>query len=186
MNIELLKQLRSSVVLTGLLAGVMTVSACQQKQEPEQSLEDDIREEQSVPMSAEPAEPNDVVVDTPVSDVEEDTVASVTTGVNQMTYSCTPELAVKATYKNAEKQVVLETPQGTVTLMKTNGDAINPEVFNLNTSFDGGEGFIQWRVAHEDRDTGVMRTAGADSENVSTYECKKSEETASTDIEAAA
>ncbi|WP_296244110.1 MULTISPECIES: hypothetical protein [unclassified Psychrobacter] len=186
MNIELLKQLRTSVVLTGLLAGAMTISACQQKQEPEQSLEDNISEEQSVPMSAEPAEPNDVVVDTPVSDVEEDTVASVTTGVNQMSYSCTPALAVEATYKDADKQVVLETPQGTVTLAKTNGDAINPEVFNLNTSFDGGEGFIQWRVAHEDRETGVMRTAGADSENVSTYECKTSQASENKTAETAA
>ncbi|WP_333614507.1 hypothetical protein [Psychrobacter sp.] len=173
MNIELLKQLRTSVVLTGLLAGAMTISACQQQQEPEPSLEDSISEEQSVPMSAEPAEPSDVVVDAPVSDVEDDTVASVNSGVKQMSYSCSPALAVEATYKDADKQVILETAQGTVTLTKTN-DATNPEVFNLDTSFDGGEGFIQWRVAHEDRETGVMRTAGADSENVSTYECKTS------------
>ena len=174
MNIELLKQFRTSVIVTGLLAGAMTISACQQQQEPEPSLEDSISEEQSVPMSAEPAEPSDVVVDAPVSDVEEDTVASVNSGgVKQMSYSCSPALAVEATYKDADKQVILETAQGTVTLTKTN-DATNPEVFNLDTAFDGGEGFIQWRVAHEDRETGVMRTAGADAENVSTYECKTS------------
>ena len=182
MNIELLKQFRTSVIVTGLLAGAMTISACQQQQEPEPSLEDSISEEQSVPMSAEPAEPSDVVVDAPVSDVvvdapvsdvEEDTVASVNSGVKQMSYSCSPALAVEATYKDSDKQVILETAQGTVTLTKTN-DATNPEVFNLDTAFDGGEGFIQWRVAHEDRETGVMRTAGADSENVSTYECKTS------------
>ena len=173
MNIELLKQFRTSVVVTGLLAGAMTISACQQQQEPEPSLEDSISEEQSVPMSAEPAEPSDVVVDAPVSDVEEDTVASVNSGVKQMSYSCSPALAVEATYTDADKQVILETAQGTVTLTKTN-DATNPEVFNLDTAFDGGKGFIQWRVAHEDRETGVMRTAGADSENVSTYECKTS------------
>lgn len=185
MNLELLKKWRTSVVVTGLLASAMTISACQQKQETEPSLEDSISEEQDVPMSAEPAEPSDVVVEAPVSDVEDDTVATVNTSVSQINYSCSPALAVKATYKDADKQVVIETAQGTETLTKTN-DATNPEVFNLDTAFGGGEGFIQWRVAHEDRETGVMRTAGADSENVSTYECKKSEVSEATTSEAAA
>ncbi|MGO2226479.1 hypothetical protein ACTXMV_00840 [Psychrobacter celer] len=175
MNVELLKQFRASVVLTGLLAGVMTVSACQKQQETEPSLEESISEEQSVPMSAEPAEPNDVVMDAPADEVADDTVAMVNSGVTQITYSCSPALEVKATYKDADNQVVIETANGTATLTKTN-DASNPEVFNLDTAIDGGVGFVQWRVAHTERETGIMRTAGADADNVSTYECKKSAE----------
>ena len=175
MKVELLKKMRTSVVLTGLLAGAITISACQQKQETEPSLEDSISEEQSVPMSAEPAEPSDVVVDAPASDVEDDTIASVNTGVNQINYSCSPALAVEATYKDTDNQVIITTAQGTATLTKTN-DATNPEVFEAKTAIGGGEGFIQWRVAHKERETGVMRTAGADAANVSTYECKKAEE----------
>lgn len=178
MNVKLLKPLRTSVALTGLLAGALTLSACQQQQETDPSLEDSISAEQSVPMSAEPAEPSDVVVNTEdasLNEVEDDTVASVNTNVSQITYLCSPELKVEATYKDAENQVVIGTAQGTVTLIKTN-DAINPEVFEGESAIDGGEGFVQWRVAHEDRETGVMRTAGTDTTNVSTYECKKTEE----------
>ncbi|MEN6669862.1 hypothetical protein AAJP47_05755 [Psychrobacter sp. B38] len=178
MRLELLKKRRTPIALTGLLACALTMSACQQQQETEPSLEDSISEEQSVPMSAEPAEPNDVLVDTQdpsLNEVEGDTVASVNTAVNQITYSCSPELQVEATYKDEDNQVVIGTPQGTVTLMKTN-DATNPEVFEVDNALEGGTGFVQWRVAHQDRETGVMRTAGADAENVSTYECKKTEE----------
>ena len=174
MNVELLKKLRTSIVLTSLLAGAMTLSACQQQQETEPSLEDSISEEQSVPMSADPAEPSDVVVDAPASDVEDDTVATVNTGVNQITYLCSPELEVEATYKDADSQVVLATAKGTVTLTKTN-EASNPEVFEGATAIDGTTGFVQWRVAHKDRETGVMRTAGTDATNVTTYECKKTQ-----------
>ncbi len=180
MSVKLLKQLRASVALTGLLVGALTLSACQQQQETEPSLEDSISAEQSVPMSAEPAEPSDVVVDTEdasLNEVEGDTVASVNTSVNQMTYLCSPELKVEATYTDAENQVIIGTAQGTVTLTKTN-DASNPEVFEADSAIDGGQGFVQWRVAHEDRETGVMRTAGTDTANVSTYECKKTEDAA--------
>ena len=78
-------------------------------------------------------------------------------------------------YKDTDNQVILATAQGTATLTKTN-DATNPEVFEVKTAIDGSEGFVQWRVAHKERETGVMRTAGADAANVSTYECKKAEE----------
>lgn len=178
MNAKLLKQWRTSVALTGLLAGALTISACQKEQETEPSLEDSISAEQSVPMSAEPAEPNDVVVDTQdpsLSEVADDTAASVNTGVSQINYSCSPELQVEATYKDTNNQVVIATANGTTTLTKTN-DATNPEVFGVENTIDGGEGFVQWRVAHQDRETGVMRTAGANAENVSTYECKRTDE----------
>ena len=175
MTIELLKKLRTSVALTGLLAGVLTLSACQQQSETEAGIDDGAHSEETVPMSAEPAEPNEVVVDTAdasLSEVEDDTVASVNSGVNQIAYLCSPELKVNATYKEEAKQVVIATDTGTVTLNKTN-EASNPEVFEVATAIDGSEGFTQWRVAHEARETGVMRTAGADAANVSTYECKK-------------
>lgn len=173
MNLELLKQWRHSLVVSALLAGALSMSACQPKQETEPSLDDSISEEQAVPMSAEPAEPSEVVVDAPASEVEDDTVATVNGGVSQITYLCSPELAVEATYKDTDNQVVLATVKGTVTLTKTN-DASNPEVFEGTTAVDGSEGFVQWRVANQDRETGVMRTAGTDATNVTTYECKKS------------
>ena len=174
MNLELLKQWRHSLVVTALLAGALSITACQPKQETEPSLDDSISEEQAVPMSAEPAEPSDVVVDAPAIEVADDTVATVNGGVSQMTYLCSPELAIDATYKDTDNQVVLATAKGTVTLTKTN-DASNPEVFKGKTAVDGSEGFIQWRVANQDRETGVMRTAGADASNVSTYDCKKTQ-----------
>lgn len=174
MNLELLKQWRHSLVVTALLAGALSITACQPKQETEPSLDDSISEEQAVPMSAEPAEPSDVVVDAPAIEVADDTVATVNGGVSQVTYLCSPELAIDATYKDTDNQVVLATAKGTVTLTKTN-DASNPEVFEGKTAVDGSEGFIQWRVANQDRETGVMRTAGADASNVSTYDCKKTQ-----------
>ena len=174
MNLELLKQWRHSLVVTALLAGALSITACQPKQETEQSIDDSISEEQAVPMSAEPAEPSDVVVDAPAIEVADDTVATVNGGVSQMTYLCSPELAIDATYKDTDNQVVLATAKGTVTLTKTN-DASNPEIFEGKTAVDGSEGFVQWRVANQNRETGVMRTAGTDASNVSTYDCKKTQ-----------
>lgn len=77
MTIELLKKLRTSVALTGLLAGVLTLGACQQQSETEAGIDDGAHSEETVPMSAEPAEPNEVVVDTAdasLSEVQDDTV----------------------------------------------------------------------------------------------------------------
>ncbi|SNT71405.1 hypothetical protein [Psychrobacter sp. LV10R520-6] len=175
MKLGPLKQLRASVLVTGLLASAISLSACQQQQEPEPSLGDSISAEQSAPMSAEPAEPNDMAVtteDASLNEVQDDTVATVNTGVTQMTYLCALELKIEATYKDEANQVFLATDQGILTLTKTN-EGSNPEVFEVATALDGGEGFTQWRVAHEDRATGVMRMAGADETNVNTYECNK-------------
>lgn len=174
MSVEFLKKVRSSVVLTSLLAGALTVSACQEQPEPEAGMEG-VNTEESVPMSAEPAEPNDVVVDTEdasLNEVEGDTTASVNSGVMQMSYLCTPELKIEATYKEDTNQVVVATDMGTVTLNQTN-EGSNPEAFEVTTAIDGGQGFTQWRVGHEDRKTGVMRTAGADESNVNTFECNE-------------
>lgn len=174
MSVEFLKKVRSSVVLTGLLAGALTVSACQEQPEPEAGMEG-VNTEESVPMSAEPAEPNDVVVDTEdasLNEVEGDTTASVNSGVMQMSYLCTPELKIEATYKEDTNQVVVATDMGTVTLNQTN-EGSNPEAFEVATAIDGGQGSTQWRVGHEDRKTGVMRTAGADESNVNTFECNE-------------
>ena len=180
MNFGQLKQLRSSVIAASLLAGVIGLSACQQKAEVEPSLEDDIAAEQAVPMSADPAEPNDIVVATDdatlneVADdtIADDTIANVNTDVTQIIYLCSPELKVEATYKDGENNVVLVTDKGTVNLDKTN-EGTNPEVFEGKTALDGGEGFVQWRTAHTERATGVIRTAGADKSTVDTYECNK-------------
>lgn len=174
MILRQLKKTRSSVITASLLAGVIGLSACQQKA-PEASLEDDISSEQAVPMSADPAEPNDVVVatdDPTLNEVESDTIATVNTDVTQMIYLCSPELKVEATYKDNDNSVALVTDKGTVTLAKAN-DGTNPEVFEGETALDGGKGFVQWRTAHTERATGVIRTAGADESNVDTYECNK-------------
>ena len=169
MSLGLSKSLRASAVMTGLFACAISISACQQEPETEPSLEEDIATEQAVPMSAEPAEPNDTAVAT-VNEVQDDTVASVNTGVTQITYLCSPELKVEVTYKEDTNEAVLSTDQGTVTVSKTN-EATNPEVFEGTTALSGGAGFTQWRVAHEERATGVMRTAGEDQSSVTTYEC---------------
>ncbi|MDN3397977.1 hypothetical protein QL919_04475 [Psychrobacter sp. APC 3426] len=175
MSLASLKQLRTSVALTSLLAGILTISGCQQQSDTEAAMEDGVHTEESVPMSAEPAEPNDVVVDTEdasLSEVEDDTVAAVNSGVNQISYLCSPALKIEATYKEDANQVVIATDTGTVTLNQTN-EGSNPEVFEVATAIDGGEGFTQWRVANEERDTGVMRTAGTDENDVNTFECNK-------------
>ncbi len=177
MNLGSLKQSRSSIMIGGLLAAAISINGCQQEPEPEQSLEDNIAAEQSIPMSAEPADPNDTMVaseDATLNEVESETIANVNTGVTQITYLCSPALKVEATYEDENNQVVVGTDMGTVTLTKTN-EGTNPEVFEVATAVDGGEGFTQWRVAHEDRATGVMRTAGADESSVDTYECNKTQ-----------
>ena len=78
MSLASLKKLRTSVALVGLLAGALTLSACQQS-ETESGSEDGVNTEEVVPMSAEPAEPNDIIVnteDTTVSEVADDEVIS--------------------------------------------------------------------------------------------------------------
>ena len=174
MNLGSSKPLFSSVMISGLLAAAISISACQKEPEPEPSLEEDIATEQAVPMSAEPAEPNDMAVaeGASLNEVQDDTIATVNTGVNQLIYLCSPELKVEATYKDDENQVVIVTDKGTLTLTKTN-EGSNPEVFKVETAIDGTEGATEWSVAHTERETGVMRTAGADASNISTYECDK-------------
>ncbi len=61
MSLGQLKQVRSYIFMMGLLAAAISISACQ-KQEPESDLTDSVNAEESVPMSAEPAEPSDIVV----------------------------------------------------------------------------------------------------------------------------
>lgn len=168
-----LGHVRPSVFMMSLLAGAISITACQQQSDTDANLDEDINTEETVPMSAEPADPNVTVLSTDdgsVDDVADDTVATVNTGSTEINYLCSPELEVKATYE--DKDVVLETEQGTLTLMKTN-DGTNPEAYEAKTAMDGSEGVTQWRVAHEARETGVLRMAGADASKVSTYECKK-------------
>ena len=175
MKLALLTQLRSSVMAASLLASVIGLSACQQQTETAPSLEEDIAAEQATPMSADPADPNDIVVttdDATLNEVVDDTIATVNTDVTQIVYLCSPELKVEATYKDDENSVVLVTDKGTVSLNKTN-EGTNPEAFEGATALDGGEGFVQWRTAHTERATGVIRTAGADKAKIDTYECNK-------------
>ena len=168
-----LGHLRPSVFLMTLLTGAISIIACQQKQDPEPNLEDGVNAEESVPMSAEPADPNITVLateDAALNEAADDTGANADSGFTEMTYLCSPELKVDATYEGNE--VVIGTDQGTLTLTQTNEGA-NPEVYEVATAIDGSEGFTQWRVANEERATGILRMAGADESKVSTYDCKK-------------
>ena len=168
-----LGHIRPSVLIMSVLAGAISISACQPKSDTENNPEDGVHTEEAVPMSAEPADPNVTVLETDdltESEVADDTIANVSTEIAQISYLCTPELKVKATYE--ANDVIIETDKGTLTLSKTN-DATNPEVYDADTAIDGSEGFTQWRVAHEARETGVIRMAGEDATKVSTYECKK-------------
>lgn len=169
-----LGHVRPSVLIMSLLAGAISISACQQKPEPDANPDDSINAEESVPMSADPADPNVTVLaieDASENEVADDTIATMNTGITQITYLCTPELKVDATYEDDET-VVVATDKGTLTLNKTN-DGTNPEVYEGASALDGGEGFTQWRVANAERATGILRMAGADATKVSTYDCKK-------------
>ncbi len=173
MNLEFLKKSRTSMLVTGLLVGALSISACQQEPEPEPSLEDNISAEQSIAMSAEPAETSATVVDdATLNEVQDDTIANVNTDVTQMTYLCSPALKVEATYKEESNTVVLGTDMGTVTLDQTN-TGTNPEVFEVDTALDGSNGITEWRTAHGERESGVMRTASDDESNMNTYECNR-------------
>lgn len=172
MSLRVSKSLRASAIMTGLFACAISISACQQEPETDPSLEEDIATEQAVPMSAEPADPNDTVVaaDATVNEVQADTTANVNSAVTQITYLCAPELKVEVTYKEETNEAVLSTDKGTITVSKTN-EGTNPEVYEGSTTIDGGAGFTQWRVAHRERATGVIRTAAEGESNVNTYQC---------------
>ena len=62
MSLKLLKKLRSSVVCTCLVVGALTVTACQPS-ETDENVVGGANTEETVPMSAEPADHNDVVID---------------------------------------------------------------------------------------------------------------------------
>ncbi|MGP4787959.1 hypothetical protein ACTXGJ_02410 [Psychrobacter sp. 1Y11] len=176
MSLRLSKSLRASTVITGVFACVIGLSACQQEPETEPSLEDDIATEQAVPMSADPAEPNDTVIapDATLNEVEDDTVASVNSGVTQITYLCAPELKVDVTYKDESNEAVLSTTKGTITVNKTN-EGTNPGVYEGTTTIDGSAGFTQWRVAHQERETGVIRTSSEGEPDITTYQCDETD-----------
>ena len=94
--------LRRSVFVTGLLLSAIAISAC--SPEPEPNVEDSITAEESVPMSAEPAEPNDMVIaanDATPTDSDTDASIASDTGM-QLTYACSPELDMHATYEIAK------------------------------------------------------------------------------------
>lgn len=168
-----LGHVRPSVLIMSVLAGALSISACQPKSDTEANVDDSVQTEEAVPMSAEPADPNVTVLETEdasESEVADDTVANVNTERAQINYLCSPELKVQATYE--ENDVILTTDNGTLTLVKTN-DGTNPEVYEADKAIDGSVGFTQWRVAHEARETGVIRMAGEDVSKVSTYDCKK-------------
>lgn len=168
-----LGHVRPSVLIMSVLAGALSISACQPKSDTEANVDDSVQTEEAVPMSAEPADPNVTVLETEdasESEVADDTVANVNTERAQINYLCSPELKVQATYE--ENNVILTTDNGTLTLVKTN-DGTNPEVYEADKAIDGSVGFTQWRVAHEARETGVIRMAGEDVSKVSTYDCKK-------------
>lgn len=168
-----LGHVRPSVLIMSALVGALSMSACQPKSDTKANVDDSVQTEEAVPMSAEPADPNVTVLETEdasESEVADDTVANINTERAQINYLCSPELKVQVNYE--ENDVILTTDNGTLTLVKTN-DGTNPEVYEADKAIDGSVGFTQWRVAHEARETGVIRMAGEDVSKVSTYDCKK-------------
>lgn len=163
--------LRRSVFVTGLLLSAIAISAC--SPEPEPNVEDSITAEESVPMSAEPAEPNDMVIAandaTPTDSDTDASIASASDTGMQLTYACSPELDMHATYKDSEGSVSLETPQGLLTLVKSTADT-GAEVFTVARGLDGSTGFTQWRLEGTDREVGTLQT-GANANKVTTYDC---------------
>lgn len=170
-------QLYRSVFITALLTCAIGISACQS--EPEPVVEDSVSNDESVPMSAEPADPNDMVIAANDAALDEgdsaDEMLMPVTGT-QLTYLCSPELSIEATYKDDEGTVRLATSQGLLTLVKnTNDTATNDntnslEVFEAASELDGSTGFTQWRLEDSERESGVLLT-GADINNVDTYNC---------------
>ncbi len=180
MNIKPPKKLSSSIMVTALLAGAMTISACQQSQQPEANPEDSINAEESIPMSADPADPSEVVLaiddEAPLNDIpdQDDTVATTNSSTAALTYRCSPTLSVESTYEDNGNQVTIVTDLGTAALIKIN-EGSNPEIYEVDTAIDGSAGFTQWRVADGARETGLLRLAraGTDEFNINTYECTK-------------
>lgn len=170
-------QSRTSLMMMGLLAATLSVSACQKSADSEsQSSKDTTTEEPAVPMSAEPAEPHDTVVtesvdeptDPNASEVANDTVATVETGAAaQMSYACTPALKLDVTYNADAKNVIVNTDQGSVSL-----DEIGEGSYEAAKSLDGGEGLTQWRVADDHHESGVLRVSMGGGDKVTAYECK--------------
>ena len=77
-----LGHVRPSVLIMSVLAGALSLSACQPKSDTEANLDNGVHTEEAVPMSAEPADPNVTVLETDdpsEAEVAGDTVANVNT-----------------------------------------------------------------------------------------------------------
>lgn len=172
-------QSRTSLMMMGLLAATLSISACQKSADSDSTDSPDATTEApAVPMSAEPAEPHDTVVtgsvdeptatDPNASEVANDTVATVETGAAaQMSYACTPALKLDVTYNADAKNVTVNTDQGSVSL-----DEIGEGSYEAAKSLDGGEGLTQWRVADDHHESGVLRVSMGGGDKVTAYECK--------------
>lgn len=168
------RHLHRSFFMTMLLVSAVSISACQS--DPEPIEEDGVKAEESVPMSAEPAEPNDLLIAAPdmaLNDMADDPLAPISGSTMQLSYACSPELKIDATYRDGESAVVLATAQGLITLAK-NRDDNSMEVFDAVSALDGSKGVTQWRLAGGARESALLRT-GKDANTVSTYDCTLSD-----------
>ena len=173
---------------TLLVATTVGLTACQQ--EPEAApVEDPARVETTVDPVATPVESTDTATDTTkIVTVEEtvvelspeeqkaamadQTVAQVDSPASTIiNYSCTPALAVSADYNDMLGNVKLTVNGNEQTLLNTNTGQ-NPEVFKSADDMNGNEeGGTQWRVAHSERETGILRMSDGE-QPIQTYECK--------------
>lgn len=139
----------------GVLMLSLGLGGCQKHDEPANSISDESIEE-AQPMSAEPAETEEVVL-------VEDTAPSE--AMTEVSYSCTPALEVHATYNTAENNVVLDVNNNGLVLT-TSAANESPVVYNDE------EGITQWRVtqgSQDDMGQAVLRIN--EDGTVQSYEC---------------
>lgn len=169
-------QSRTSLMMMGLLAASIGLSACQKAADKEATSADTTSEEAAAPMSAEPAEPNTAVVaetdaesaDPNAAEVADDTVATVATeAAAAVSYSCTPALSLEVTYNDQAKNVTVNTDKGSLDLAE-----IGEGSYEAATALDGSAGLTQWRVADDHHASGVLRVSMGGDDKVTAYECK--------------
>ncbi|WP_230659441.1 hypothetical protein [Psychrobacter sp. I-STPA10] len=150
----------------GILLLSLGLGGCQKHDEPANSISDESIEEVQ-PMSAEPAETEQALVIDSEQTPEEASVADGLASENivEVSYNCTPALAVHATYNKLENNVVLDIANNGVVLTTSNPDG-NPLVYTDE------QDITQWRVtqgAQDDMGQAVLRTNEDD--KVQSYEC---------------
>ena len=152
------------ISIMGALMMTMGLGGCQKHDEPANSIADESIEEVQ-PMTAEPAE-----ADQPLVLDSAEATTHVEGGMSsddiQVSYNCTPALAVSANYHLADNVMDLTINGETSTLALTNAQAETLLVF------ENEQGLTQWRVvkgAQNEMASGTLRMT-TDSQ-IQAYKC---------------